>query len=327
MEISITVEGQEGLNWEHWKRFVTEVENLGYAGLFRSDHFPLGKPALELIVSLTYLADHTQQIHFGSLVTPLSFRHPAMLARQAAALDDLSNGRLVLGLGAGWEPQEHQVWGYQLGDIATRSERFQEGLEVISRLFKSDEPITYVGEFFQLQEALLLPRPKRIGGPPILIGGNGVRLTLPLVAQYADIWNVFHLAPDTFQKRSETLDDLLLQADRQPSSVKRTMMVMVLCGRNEAELKRRANFAYRNWVPELRDQPFETLMSTLDGMFSPMLSSVGATFCPVVGAPEAVIEQIHAYAHAGVEELMIQWWDVEDIEGLEMYAEQILPNL
>lgn len=73
MEISITVEGQEGLNWEHWKRFVTEVENLGYAGLFRSDHFPLGKPALELIVSLTYLADHTQQIHFGSLVTPSLF--------------------------------------------------------------------------------------------------------------------------------------------------------------------------------------------------------------------------------------------------------------
>jgi alkanesulfonate monooxygenase SsuD/methylene tetrahydromethanopterin reductase-like flavin-dependent oxidoreductase (luciferase family) len=100
MEISISVEGQEELTWPKWKRLINEIENLGYAGLFRSDHFPIGKPALELIVSLTYLADHTKHIHFGSLVAPFSFRNPVMLARQAAAIDDLSNGRLVPGLGA-----------------------------------------------------------------------------------------------------------------------------------------------------------------------------------------------------------------------------------
>jgi alkanesulfonate monooxygenase SsuD/methylene tetrahydromethanopterin reductase-like flavin-dependent oxidoreductase (luciferase family) len=96
MQISVTIEGQEGLTWAHWKRFVTEVENLGYAGLFRSDHFPDDKAALELIVSLAYLADHTQRLHFGSLVTPLSFRDPVMLARQAAAIDDLSGVRTSL---------------------------------------------------------------------------------------------------------------------------------------------------------------------------------------------------------------------------------------
>ena len=327
MQVSITVEAQEGLTWPHWKRFVTEVENLGYAGLFRSDHFPGNKAALELVVSLAYLADHTQRLHFGSLVAPLSFRDPAMLARQAAALDDLSDGRMVLGLGAGWVEQEHQVWGYQLGDISTRSARFKEGLEVITQLLRSDEPITYEGRFFQLHKARLLPRPQRLGGPPILIGGNGVRRTLPLVAHYANIWNVFHLTPDTFRERSTVLDNLLGQAGRQPNEIKRTMIALVFCGRNETELKRRADFAYRNWVPELTDQPFDSLLEALSNMLGPFLKSVGATFSPIVGQPDNVVQQIRAYAEAGVEELILQWFDVDDIEGLQMYAESILPHL
>jgi F420-dependent oxidoreductase-like protein len=327
MQISITIEAQEGLTWPLWKRFVTEVENLGYAGLFRSDHFPVDTAALELVVSLSYLADHTQRLHFGSLVAPLSFRDPVMLARQAAALDDLSGGRLVLGLGAGWVEQEHQVWGYQLGNVSTRSARFKEGLEVITQLLRSDEPVTYEGQFYQLHEARLLPRTQRLGGPPILIGGNGVQRTLPLVARYADIWNVFHLMPDIFRERSEVLDNLLRQAGRQPSEVKRTMMALVFCGRNETELKRRANFAYRNWIPELTDQPFDSLLEALDNMLSPLLKSVGATFNPIVGTPDDVVQQIRAYAEAGVEELILQWFDVNDIEGLQMYAKHILPHL
>lgn len=327
MQISITIEGQEGLTWARWKRIVAEVENLGYAGLFRSDHFPDDKAALELVVSLAYLADHTQHLHFGSLVAPLSFRDPVILARQAAALDDLSGGRLVLGLGAGWVEQEHQVWGYQFGDASTRSARFKEGLDVITQLLRSDEPVTYEGTFYQLHEAKLLPRPQRPGGPSILIGGNGVQRTLPLVARYADIWNVFHLTPDIFGERSEVLNNLLQQIGRQPSEVKRTMMALVFCGRNESELKRRADFAYRNWVPELSDQPFDSLLEALDNMLSPLLNSVGATFSPIVGTPDNVVQQIRAYAEAGLEELILQWFDVDDIEGLQMYAEHILPRL
>lgn len=97
--LSIMIEGQDGLTWPRWKRLIAEVESLGFAGLFRSDHFtnagPPDKASLETIVSLTYLADHTQRIHFGTLVTPISFRHPTLLARQAAALDDLSNGPIM----------------------------------------------------------------------------------------------------------------------------------------------------------------------------------------------------------------------------------------
>src|SRR6476659_7803915 len=109
--ISIMIEGQDGLTWPRWKRLAAEVESLGYAGLFRSDHFtnagPPDKESLELVVSLTYLAASTERIHFGSLFAPFSFRHPALLARQAAAIDDLSDGRMILGLGAGWNEREH----------------------------------------------------------------------------------------------------------------------------------------------------------------------------------------------------------------------------
>lgn len=327
MQISITIEGQEGLTWSHWKRFVTEIENLGYAGLFRSDHFPGDKASLDLIVSLAYLADHTQRLHFGSLVAPLSFRDPVILAHQAAAIDDLSGGWLVLGLGAGWQEQEHQIWGYELGDVSTRIGRFKEGLDLITQLFRSDEPLTYDGQFFQLQKARLLPRPQRPGGPSILIGGNGVWRTLPLVAHYADIWNVFHLTPRLFRERSEILDTLLHQAGRQPGDVKRSMMVMLFCGRNEAELKQRANFAYQNWVPGLADEPFAKLLETLSQMFTPFFNSVGATFAPIVGTPDSVLQQIDAYASAGVEELIIQWFDMDDFEGLQLYAEHILPHV
>src|SRR5206468_2644018 len=126
---------------------------------------------------------------FGPLVAPVSFRDPRQLVRQASALDDLSGGRFILGLGAGWQEHEHSVWGYDLGDIPTRMARFEESLEVASRLLRSDAPVTFEGRFFQLHDAVLLPRPARPGGPPILIGGNGPKRTLPLVARYADIWN------------------------------------------------------------------------------------------------------------------------------------------
>src|SRR5438552_872445 len=124
----LMIEGQNGLTWFHWKQLVSEVEEFGFLGFFRSDNLttahPPYKDSLEMIVSLTYLADHTQHVHFGPLVAPLSMRNPMFLARQAAALDDLSNGRMILGVGAGWQEHEHNLFGFELGDTATRMARF-----------------------------------------------------------------------------------------------------------------------------------------------------------------------------------------------------------
>ena len=239
--ISIMIEGQDGLSWPRWKRLAEEVERLGYAGLFRSDHFtnagPPDKDSLELVVSLAYLASSTSRIHFGSLVAPFSFRDPAMLARQAAAIDDLSAGRLILGLGAGWNAREHALFGYELGDIPTRMARMQEGLEVVTRLLRSDEPVTYEGRFYQLRGAMLLARPQRPGGPPIMIGGNGPKRTLPLVARYADVWNSVFIGPEEFRARSAALDDLMIAAgeenERASSGARRATQCQYAADENE----------------------------------------------------------------------------------------------
>lgn len=315
--ISLMIEGQNGLTWPRWKRIVKEVEELGFAGLFRSDHFtnanPPDKDSLEMIVSLTYLADHSQRLHFGPLVAPVSFRDPRMLARQAAALDDLSGGRMILGVGAGWQEREHRLFGYNLGDLRTRMARLEEGLEVITRLLRSDEPVTYEGRFFQLRGATLLPRPQRPGGPDIQIGGNGPKRTLPLVARYANHWNGTFISVDAFRERSAILDQLLLVAGRDPADVRRSAMLSLYFGRDMAELDRR--LSWRHDEPKYAGKP-------LDAVIEDLKASGGI----IVGTPGEVIEQIKAYDNAGVDELMLQWWDLDDIDGLRAFARSVLPQ-
>ncbi|HEX6481314.1 MAG TPA: TIGR03560 family F420-dependent LLM class oxidoreductase [Ktedonobacteraceae bacterium] len=314
--LSIQIEGQNGLTWPRWKKLVDAIEESGFAGLFRSDHFtnanPPDKEALETIVSLTYLADHTEQIHFGPLVAPISFRHPALLARQAAALDDLSDGRMILGAGAGWQEREHQLFGFDLGDVPTRMARFEEGLEVITRLFRSDEPVTFEGRFFQLRGAMLLPRPQRPGGPPILIGGNGPKRTLPLVARYANIWNGTFLSPNAFREHSAMLDILLQKAGRSPGEVRRTMMHTLHFGRDMDELNRR--LSWRHNRPEFAGKSLDEVIESIQNSWS-----------AITGTPDMVIRQIQTYEQAGVEELMLQWFDLDDIDGLRALATTVLP--
>ena len=301
-EIALMIEGQNGLNWARWKGILKAAEDLGFVGVFRSDHFtnarPPDKDSLELWVSLTYAATHTRRIEFGPLVTPMSFRHPVHTARMAKDVDDLSGGRLVLGVGAGWQEREHRMFGFPLGSMRERFERLEEGLEVITRLLRSEERVTFHGRYFHLEEAILLPRPARPGGPRILVGGNGVRRTLPLVARYADEWNALFLTPQGFAERNARLNELLEKWGRRPEEVRRSLMTGLLFGRNEAELRRKLEG--RPPAEELRARGL------------------------IVGTPEQVREQVAALGEAGVQRLMLQWLDLDDLEGLAALAEAVV---
>src|SRR5712692_7948254 len=149
IELAIMIEGQNGLNWERWKRIARAVEDWGFVGLYRSDHYTNANPpdldSLECWVSLAWLATNTRRIQFGQLVSPLSFRHPTMLARMARDVDDLSGGRLTLGLGAGWQEREHKNYGWELLELKERFERFREGVQVVTSLLVSDAPINFSG--------------------------------------------------------------------------------------------------------------------------------------------------------------------------------------
>lgn len=163
MEIAIMLEGQNGLNWPRWKRIARAVEDLGFAGLYRSDHFTNADApdidSLELWVSLTWLASHTKRIAFGPMVTPTSFRDPVFTARIGMQVDDLSHGRLTLGVGAGWQVREHDKFGYDLLETGPRFDRFAESLVVITELIRNDTPVSFSGAYYTLREAALLPRP------------------------------------------------------------------------------------------------------------------------------------------------------------------------
>jgi alkanesulfonate monooxygenase SsuD/methylene tetrahydromethanopterin reductase-like flavin-dependent oxidoreductase (luciferase family) len=319
LELSISAEAQLGLQWSQWKRFVPAVEQLGFAGLFLSDHFDTSGSAnanaLEMVLGLTYLADHTNRIRIGSLVAPLSFRDPVMLARQAAALHNLSGGRMILGLGAGWVEDEHTMFGYHLGSVATRMDRFEEGLAVITGLMRHDEPLSYTGQFYQVHQGVLAG-PRQPSGPPILIGGKGPKRTLPLAARYADIWNATSLSPVAFREHSQLLDGLLSQVGRTPASLKRTLAAPVFVGRDETELEQRAAWL-RGFDPDWAETPITEIFELLRPQFKSLMW----------GTPAEVVEQLQQYAEAGVEEIIIQWGAFDDLAGLNLLAEQVLPHV
>ncbi len=222
---------------------------------------------------------------------------------------------MILGIGTGWIEREHTLFGYDLGDMNTRFARFEEALEVISQLLHNNEPVSYEGRFYQLREARLLPRPQRPGGPPILIGGSGPKRTLELAARYADIWNGTFMAPDVFRERSSRLDQLLLKYGRNPKDLKRTVAALCFFGHTEEVLARRVQ-RVREWDTELADASLEAVIQTLQTGWN-----------AVAGDAEAIVAQIQAYHRVGVEELMLSWFDVDDVDGAEALAEHVLTRL
>ena len=306
MEIAIMIEGQNGLNWPRWQKLALAVEELGFSGLYRSDHYtnasPPDKDSLELWVSLTWLATNTSRIEFGPLVSPVSFRHPTMTARMAAALDDLSNGRFVLGLGAGWQEREHTNYGWELLDVPARFQRFEEGIQVIIELLRSDEPTNYTGSFFNVRDGILLPRPQRDGGPPILLGGNGPKRTLPLVARYATEWNSLFLTLSQFAERNSQLDDLIIAEGRKVEDVRRSMMMGCIHGASTSEV---ADKAFNRSKGARTADDYRDL-----GL--------------VVGTGDEIADQLQQYEAAGLGKAMLQWLDLDDLKGLQLLASKVL---
>ncbi|MDZ4766465.1 MAG: TIGR03560 family F420-dependent LLM class oxidoreductase [Chloroflexota bacterium] len=295
--IGLMIEGQFKLTWERWRRILDVAENAGFQCVFRSDHYSESQPpdheSLETWVSLTYAATYTQRIEFGTLVCPTTFRHPALTARMGAQVDDLSGGRLTLGLGTGWNEREHKQFGIPFYDFSTRFEMLEDALEVTTRLFDSDTPVSYTGKHYTLDGAILLPRPAR--RTPILIGGNGMNKTLPLVARFADEWNGVYISPADYKGRIDRLNELLDAAGRARTAVKRSLMTR--------------------------------LIYSDDANVVTAKLGKGSADMVIAGSAAQVVDRIGAYAEAGVERFMLQWLDVDDIDPLERFAREVLPQV
>src|SRR5262245_11953831 len=181
---------QFGESWAQVQEFALLADEVGFDSVWVADHFfGVGSAdPLEAWTEITAVAAVTRRVELGFLVLCNSYRPPALLAKMAVTLDQISSGRLILGYGAGWFVQEYEAYGYDYPDIRTRLAQFEEGLVILKRMWTEDAP-TFRGRHYHIENARCLPRPTRAPHPPILIGGSGEKVLLRLVARHADIWN------------------------------------------------------------------------------------------------------------------------------------------
>lgn len=307
VEVGIMVEGQENMTWERFLGLAKTVEELGFGSLFRSDHLTaLGgakeRQSLALWPSLSALATQTNRIRFGPMVCSMTFRHPAILAKMAASVSMLSNGRLDLGLGAGWYQGEHEMFGIDFPPYGTRLKMLDEGAQVIRLLFAA-EPANFNGEFYQLTDAATYPKPENL---TIIMGGKGVK-TLEVVARNADEWNCSYVGVDVFKEKSRQLDINCESMGRDPSTVRRSLMIPFVIARSESEVQKRI-------------EAHKLMFLNLPGDLSAWRQ---AGF--IGGTPQQVIDQLKEFEQAGVTRFMLQHNNLDDIDSLSILAKEVLP--
>jgi F420-dependent oxidoreductase-like protein len=316
MDLGIMLEGQEGLDWGRWRRYAQRVEALGYESLWRSDHFfsLMGRSerdALETWVSLADLAAHTSRLRFGPLVCSMTFREPSLLARMAAAVDDLSGGRLVLGVGAGWNEREHEAFGLPFPPVGKRMDMLEEGIQVLQALF-TGEKVSFSGKHYSLKDAEMHPRPVQHPGPPLLVGGGGEKRTLQIVARYADEWNGFAPSAELYKQKLAVLERHCEAARRDPATIKRSVMAAFIVGRDAAEIRHRAE-GIQGVLTAMAQTPVEQLPE--------MMRARGW----LVGTPSQVIEQIKELEALGISRIMLQHHNQADEEVVDLIAREIMP--
>lgn len=308
-EIGIMLEGQEDLTWDRFFRLAETVETLGLAFLFRSDHLvSFSNPKRETLAlwpSLTALALRTRRIRFGPMVCSMTFRHPAEVAKMAAAVSVLSGGRLDLGLGAGWFKGEHEMYGYDFPPYLTRLEMLDEGASVIKALW-SGQPTSFAGKHYQLKAAESYPLPSE-GTPTIIMGGKGEK-TLKIIAKHATEWNFTYAGVEAFRQKSAELDENCAALGRDPATLRRSLMIPFVIGRNEASIQKNI---------EANRVTFSNLPATLVDWHKAGL---------VGGAPQQLLDQLKAFEAAGVKRFMLQHNALDDLDSLELLANEVLPH-
>ncbi|MFT4011102.1 MAG: LLM class F420-dependent oxidoreductase [Nocardioidaceae bacterium] len=305
MDLRIFTEPQQGASYDDLLTLALEAERLGFSAFFRSDHYlTMGGDGLpgpsDAWITLAGLARDTRTIRLGTLMTSATFRHPGPLAIAVAGVDQMSGGRVELGLGAGWFEAEHQAYGIPFPPTVDRFDVLEEQLAIITGLWGTPvgESFAYAGKHFTLADSPALPKPAQSPRPPIIVGGHGKRRTPDLAVRYADEFNTtfsgFELAAAEFARVRQACES----AGRDPRSLTLSSAVCVCIGADQAEFERRAAAIGR--------EPGE------------LLSAERGT---VAGTPEQARERLQAYADAGVSRIYLQVLDLHDLDHLALIAE------
>lgn len=309
MHLRIFTEPQQGAHHETLLAVARETERLGFDAFFRSDHYlKMGKGSglpgpSDAWLTLAALARETSRIRLGTLVTAMTFRLPGPLAISVAQVDEMSGGRVELGIGTGWYEQEHTAYGIPFPPLGERFERLGEQLEIITGLWETalNQEFNFNGKHYQLANSPALPKPTQGPRPPIIIGGSGPKRTPNLAARFADEFNQPFTPLSNYSHQRDRVNVACEAIERDPASLLHSAALVVCCGENEESFAHRASRIGRE-PEELREN--------------------GAA-----GTPDEVLAKLRAYADAGAQRFYLQVLDLEDLEHLGLIAETVLPEV
>lgn len=297
-------------SFEPVKNYVLAAERLGYDSIWVNDHLLpivgfLEKPMLECWTVLSALAGVTTNIRLGSLVLNNTFRYPQLVAKMASTLDVVSNGRLELGIGAGWFKQEHDMFGLPYRKHSERIEMLAEAIELIKSLW-TEERTNFRGRFYQVTNAICLPKPLQKPHPPLLIGGHSERI-LDLVAKHADRSNFLLLPSKEFAEKAGVLEEKCKRIGRDYSKITKSFFGEAMVVRSEKE----AGEQIKKRLQERRISAKQAMQYTRK--------------C-IIGTPERCIERIMEYSKAGTEEFMLVFPDL-DTKQIKIFADSVISCL
>ena len=286
---------------------VLECERLGYYSVWLDDHLMLNKmPILECWTTLSALSRATKKIRLGTMVTCNSFRNPALLAKMAATIDNISNGRLELGIGAGVQKDEHNAYGFPFLSANDRVERLSEAVEIIKKMW-TEEKASYSGKYYSIRDAVCEPKPVQKLHPPIVIGGGGEKLMLKVTARHADRYDWGYLPSlEKYKRKLKVLEKHCENVGRKVSEIEKSCWPagQIFIGEDKKELKERV----MQWVP--KGVSLEEFMRT-----------------NFVGTPEDCIKQLQQYMNLGVTQFMLFFGDLPDLKGLRLFAEKVVQKI
>jgi F420-dependent oxidoreductase-like protein len=309
MRLRIFTEPQQGASYGTLRHVAKAAEDLGFDAFFRSDHYlrmgsGSGEPGpTDAWATLAALAVETSTIRLGTLVTAATFRLPGPLAITVAQVDEMSGGRVEFGLGTGWYDGEHRAYGIPFPPLKERFDRLEEQLAIITGLWSTPvgQTFSYDGGYYSLTDSPALPKPVQRPKVPVIIGGGGARRTPALAARYADEFNAaFRPAPDA-AAAFERVRGACAADGRDPASMIFSTAQVVCCGKDEAELARRAAAIGRE-LSDLRENG-------------------------LAGSPAEIVDKLGAFAEAGATTAYLQILDLADLDQLDLLASQVLPQV
>jgi len=307
LQLNPYLAGATGNPWDSVLAIARVADEGAFDSVWVYDHFlyeggfsghPYSEPVLECFTTLGAIAASTRRVRLGQLVLGMPYRNPALMTKMATTLDLISGGRTILGLGAGWHAREYQAYGWgEFEEVPVRMKRLEEGIRVVLKLW-TERPASFTGTFYRLDDVVENPAPLQKPHPPIMIGGSGEKVTLRLVAQYAQLCNVSG-DPETVQRRFAALREHCDRLGRPYEEITRSVYVTVIVGETEADVaaKRERLGAY---IPKN-----------------------GA----LIGTPQALIAQLEEYARVGSQYTVLRMPDWVEPEAVQLFAERVIPAL